>query len=138
RCASWPRSWRRRCCAASCRSAPRSWRRSGWRRTTCWGATGRKGHSAAGVAAALRGCCRALAEQLGQPLPGDLSLRDEAAGAAAQDALIEVGSVAARGEDDRRGVLGRGQAGGHLEAVDAGHVHVEEHELRLEVACRGE
>ena len=39
RSASWPRSWRRRCCAGSCRSARRSWPRSGSGRTICSDAT---------------------------------------------------------------------------------------------------
>src|SRR6478609_9720703 len=79
-----------------------------------------------------------LAQQLGQALPGDLRLRDEAAGSAALHPLVEVGPVAARGEDDGRGIFAGGQARGDLEAVDARHVHVEQYELRVEVAGRCE
>src|SRR5437764_8478291 len=79
---------------------------------------------------------RLLAQQLCEPLAGDLGLRDEAAGAAALDALVEVRAVAARRQHDGGCIVGRGEAGCDLEPVAAGHVHVEEHELRMEIPRR--
>src|SRR5215217_2254513 len=56
-----------------------------------------------------------------QGRPGELRLRDEAAH-----------PVAAGGQHDRGRAAVLGQARGHLEAVDVGQLHVEQHHIRVE------
>ncbi len=62
---------------------------------------------------------------------GQLSLRDEAAGAANLDAATVVGTVTARREDDHRPVCELAQLLGDLKAVDVRKLHVEENEVGL-------
>jgi len=65
---------------------------------------------------------------------GQICLRDEAAGAAHVDAGPIVGSVAARGEDDRWRVDQPAKLLGDFEAVDVRQLHVEENEVRAKLS----
>src|SRR4051812_47887362 len=62
-----------------------------------------------------------------------LAFRHEPAGPAAADKGTEVRAVAARCEHDLRVGLHAGEARRHVESVDVRQVHVEEHELGLEL-----
>ena len=64
---------------------------------------------------------------------GQICLRDEAAGAAHVDAGPIVGSVTARGEDDRGWVGQPAKLLGDSEAVDVRQLHVEENEVRMKL-----
>src|SRR5215208_911276 len=67
-----------------------------------------------------------------QGRPGELRLRDEAAHPVASGEEPEVFHVAAGGQHDRGRAAVLGQARGHLEAVDVGQLHVEQHHVRVE------
>src|SRR4051812_3532040 len=88
----------------------------------------------ASVNAKARALKERLREQCADARAGELGLGDEPACAAVVDQLAVVVRVAARHEHDRRGAPVAADHGRDLEAVQVGQLHVEQHDVGMQLA----
>src|SRR5207253_10883874 len=79
----------------------------------------------------------ASADERADGAAGEVGLGNEAARAGLRDQRAEVGTVTARGEDDRARRAGVPEAGCNLEPVDVGQPDVEEHDVRRQTGRLG-
>src|SRR5256885_9560064 len=77
-----------------------------------------------------------LVDEGGYELARQVALRHEPARAAAAHERPEVGAVAARGEHDDGGRLHAGEPRRDVEPIQVGKVHVEQHELGVQLGRR--